>query len=61
MIVKNALLHIEKAGQVQQTAKDFNCVILNVAVSSNNNVRISVTGEEEDLKALFESIGETLE
>jgi len=61
MVHKTVLLPIEKAAQVQQTAKDFNCVVLNVAVSSNNNARISVTGEEEDMKALFESIGETLE
>ena len=61
MIHKTVLLPIEKAAKVQQTAKDFNCVVLNVAVSSNNNARVSVSGDDDDMKALFESIGESVE
>lgn len=61
MIHKTVLLPIEKAAKVQQTAKDFNCVVLNVAVSSNNNARVSVCGDDDDMKALFESIGESVE
>ena len=61
MIHKTVLLPVEKASKMQQTAKDFNCVVLNVAVSSNNNARVSVTGDDDDMKALFESIGESVE
>lgn len=61
MIHKTVLLPVKKAAKMQQTAKDFNCVVLNVAVSSNNNARITVSGDDDDMKALFESIGESLE
>ena len=61
MIVKNALLPAEKAGQIQRTAGDFNCRLHGLAVAANKLARVVVAGEEEDLKALFESIGETLE
>lgn len=60
MIVKTALLPTEKAGQIQRTANNFNCQLQGLAVAANKQARVSVAGEEEDLKALFESIGETL-
>ena len=60
MIVKIALLPTEKAGQIQRTANNFNCQLQGLAVAANKLARVSVAGEEEDLKALFESIGETL-
>lgn len=60
MIVKIALLPTEKAGQIQRTANNFNCQLQGLAVAANKRARVSVAGEEEDLKALFESIGETL-
>lgn len=60
MIVKTALLPTEKAGQIQRTANNFNCQLQGLAVAVNKQARVSVAGEEEDLKALFESIGETL-
>ena len=39
---------------------NFNCQLQGLAVAANKQARVSVAGEEEDLKALFESIGETL-
>lgn len=60
MIVKTTLLPTEKAGQIQRTANNFNCQLQELAVAANKQARVSVAGEEEDLKALFESIGETL-
>ena len=60
MIVKNALLPAEKAGQIQRTAGDFNCRLQGLAVAANKQATVVVAGEEEDLTALFESIGETL-
>lgn len=60
MIAKTVLLPVEKASKIQQTAGDYNCTVLNVAVSSNNNARVSVSGNDDDMAALFESIGEAL-
>ena len=61
MVVKNTLLPTEKAGQIQRTVDDFNCQLWGLAVAANKQARVVVAGKEEDLKALFESIGETLE
>lgn len=61
MVVKNTLLPTEKAGQIQRTVDDFNCRLWGLAVTANKQARVVVAGKEEDLKALFESIGETLE
>lgn len=61
MVIKNALLPTEKVGQIQRTVDDFNCHLWGLAVAANKQARVVVAGKEEDLKALFESIGETLE
>lgn len=61
MTYKTVLLPVEKAAKIQDTAGDFNCTLLNVAVATNNHARVSVSGNDEDMKALFESIGETVE
>lgn len=61
MVVKNTLLPAEKAGQIQRTAGDFNCHLWGLAVAANKQARVVVAGKEEDVKALFESIDETLE
>lgn len=61
MIHKTVLLPVEKAAKLQKSAGDFNCVVLNVAVSWNNNIHISVAGNDDDVKALFESICESVE
>ena len=60
MIVKNALLPAEKARQIQRAAGSFNCQLQGLAVAANKQAMVVIVGEEEDLKALFESIGETL-
>lgn len=61
MIHKTVLLPVEKASKIQNTAKDFNCVVLNIAVAGQDTARVSVSGDDDDMKALFESIGETVE
>lgn len=58
MLVKNALLPVEKAGQIQRTVDNFNCQLQGLAIAANKQAMALVAGEEEDLKALFESIGE---
>lgn len=61
MIHKTVLLPVEKAAKIQNTANDFNCTVLNIAVAGQDTARVSVSGDDDDMKALFESIGETLE
>lgn len=61
MIHKTVLLPVEKAAKIQDTAENFNCKLLNVAVATNKHARVSVSGNDDDIKALFESIGETVE
>ena len=61
MIHKTVLLPVEKAVKIQNTAKDFNCTVLNIAVAGQDTARVSVSGDDDDMKALFESIGETVE
>lgn len=61
MVVKNTLLPTEKAGQIQRTAGNFNCHLWGLTVAANKQARVVVVGEEKDVKALFKSIGETLE
>lgn len=61
MIHKTVLLPVEKASKIQNTAKDFNCVVLNIAVAGQDTARVSVSGDDDDMKALFESIGESVE
>ena len=58
MTVKNVLLPVEKAGQIQRTVDNFNCQLQGLAIVANKQAMVLVAGEEEDLKALFESIGE---
>ena len=61
MIHKNVLLPNEKAVKIQNTANDFNCTVLNIAVAGHDTARVSVSGDDDDMKALFESIGESVE
>ena len=56
-----AILPAEKAGQIQRTVGDFNCMLQGIAVCADMQAKVTVVGEEADVKALFESIGETIE
>ena len=55
-----ALLPAEKAGQIQKTVGDFNCVLQGIAVCADVTAKVIVVGDEPDVKALFESVGETI-
>lgn len=61
MIHKTVLLPVEKAVKIQNTANDFNCSVLNIAVAGQDTARVSVSGDDDDMKALFESIDESVE
>ena len=55
-----ALLPAQKAGQIQKTVGDFNCVLQGIAVAANMTAKVTVVGDEHDVKALFESVGEPI-
>ena len=55
-----ALLPAQKAGQIQKTVGDFNCVLQGIAVAANMMAKVTVVGDEPDVKALFESVGEPI-
>lgn len=55
-----ALLPAEKAGRIQKTIGDFNCELTGFAIAAENMVNVTVAGDDENVKALFESIGETI-
>lgn len=55
-----ALLPAQKAGQIQKTVGDFNCVLQGIAVAENMMAKVTVVGNDDDVKALFESVGEPI-
>ena len=59
MTIITILLPVEKAGQIQKTVDDFNCVLQEIAVAANFMAKVTVSGQDNDVKALFESVGET--
>ena len=59
MTIKTIILPAEKAKTIQERHKDFNCCQLTeIAIASGNQAKITVCGDDDDIKALFESIGE---
>ena len=52
---------MEKAATIQKRAKEFDCVVLNVAVSANNSAQVSVTGPDDKMVELFELVGEHID
>lgn len=60
-MVYTATLPAEKAGQVQKTVSNFNCTLQGIAVCAGMQAKVTVVGEDEDVKALFESVDETIE
>lgn len=61
MIHKTILLPLEKAKQIQNAARKYNCVVLDAAIAQDNCANISVAGNDDDMKALFGTIGENIE
>ena len=55
-----ALFPAQKAGQLQKTVGDFNCVLQEIAVAANMMAKVTVVGDEPNVKALFESVGEPI-
>lgn len=61
MITKTALLPVEKAAQIQKTIGDFHCVLQGIALAPKNMAQVIVIGDDDNVKALFESVGESMD
>lgn len=58
MTIKTILLPVEKAAFVQKNAAEYGCDLVEIAVAGNNSAKVTVTGEDENVKKLFDEIGE---
>lgn len=58
MTIKTILLPVDKAAFVQKNAAEYGCNLVELAVAGNNSAKVTVTGEDENVKKLFDQIGE---
>lgn len=58
MTIKTILLPVEKAAFVQKNAAEYGCNLVEIAVAGNNSAKVTVTGEDDNVKKLFDEIGE---
>ena len=58
MTVKTTLLPVEKARFVQDHCAEYGCQLVEIAVAGNNMAKATVTGDDENVKRLFDEIGE---
>lgn len=58
MTIKTILLPVEKASFVQKNAAEYGCNLVELAVAGNNSAKVTVTGEDDNVKKLFDEIGE---
>ena len=64
MTIKTILLPVEKAAFVQKNAAEYGCNLVEIAVAGKNEhtlkqyAKVTVAGEDENVKKLFDEIGE---
>lgn len=58
MTIKTILLPVEMAGFIQKNAAEYGCNLVELAVAGNNSAKVTVTGEDDNVKKLFDEIGE---
>lgn len=58
MTIKTILLPVEKAGFIQKNAAEYGCNLVELAVAGNNSAKVTVTGEDDNVKKMFDKIGE---
>lgn len=58
MTIKTTLLPVEKARFVQDHCNEYGCQLAEIAVAGNNLAKVSVSGESENVKKLFDQISE---
>lgn len=58
MTIKTILLPVDKAAFIQKNAAEYGCNLVEIAVAGNNSAKVTVTGEDDNVKKLFNEIGE---
>lgn len=58
MTTKTTLLPTEKAAFIQQHCAEYDCVLMEIGVAGNNSAKVTVQGDDENVKRLFNEIGE---
>lgn len=58
MTAKTTLLPVEKARFIQEHCAEYGCELVEIAVAGNSMAKVSVTGDDESVKKLFDKIGE---
>lgn len=64
MTVKTILLPVDKVAFIQKNANEYDCNLVEIAAAGKNEhtlkqyARVTVTGENENVKRLFDEIGE---
>lgn len=57
-MIKTILLPMEKAAIIQEKHDQFNCELREMGIVSNMSAKVTIAGQDNDVKHLFESIGE---
>lgn len=58
MTIKTILLSVSKAAFIQKNAAEYGRELVKIAEAGNNSAKVTVTGENENVKKLFDQIGE---
>ena len=58
MTIKTQLLPVEKARFVQDHCDEYGLQLVEIAVAGNNAAKVTVKGDDESVKKLFDEIGE---
>ena len=58
MTTKTTLLPTDKAAFIQEHCAEYDCVLMEIGVAGNNTAQVTVQGDDENVKRLFDKIGE---
>lgn len=58
MTIKTILLPTHKAAFVQKNCAEYGCTLIEIGVAGNNSAKVTVQGDDENVKRLFNEIGE---
>lgn len=58
MTVKTILLSREQAAFVEQNAANYGCELIEISMVGSSDAKVTVNGEDENVKNLFYQIGE---
>lgn len=58
MTTKTTLLPTNKAAFIQEHCAEYDCVLFEIGVAGNNTAKVTVQGDDENVKRLFNEIGE---